>query len=1064
VRFPNHVWQRVIRLMSLSRGQGRGRRSGRVSYQLLSINQLGAVYEALLSYRGFFAAEDLYEVKPAPKKGRATGEEEAEEEGEGEAEEAEAEDAPSSRRGRAGQNGDDKLEIAWFVPGGRLREFKEEERVYDLDDSGHRKLRLHPKGSFIYRLAGRDREKSASYYTPQVLTQCLVKYALKELLGSERVKKADDILTLTVCEPAMGSAAFLNEAVNQLADAYLERKQQEMRRRIPHEDYAQELQKVRMVLADRNVFGVDLNPVAVELAEVSIWLNAIYGETDGEGRPLPARVPWFGYQLFAGNSLIGARRQAYAATSLIKGAKPAWHEGPPRRVDDSTEDREPKYYVRQLMADFLPTDVREAWQIPAGGTPFGFEFISRATFRDVNFGELARSGAEFKVAGREAVRPGFRLCRHCGKVQRTARPGDRAAEQVHSFDCPKRGADEPANLLECLYLYREFESEALRILVPYTRLGVDDQVVQSFMAAVQLGLKRRFGGKVDHIRMVLQDEPGKDGGPRRHYVMLYDSVPGGTGYLHQLLAHDAKTLGDVLRMALEALTRCSCNDDPEKDGCYRCLYQYRLGRQMALVSRETAKAVLSELVEALSSIVRVDTISDIYINPNFDSVLEARFVESLRKLGGAGGLPPVKLVQDIVNGKAGYVLEVGGQRYRVEPQVEVGGQDGVSVPSKPDFVLWPWSAGSPRRPIAVFCDGWAYHKGSLRDDALKRSAILASGCYWVWSVTHLDVAAALAGSLATDLESPLVALARNDGAGAPAGVPRPQESAFTQNAVARLLQWLAIGAGGAARDHSLDAMRRDAAGLGFRMIPSTPQDRFASDAQRAQLLPKLPLYVREPGGGYAPMMSRPNGPVALVGSWPLVLAQGMPASTTWHAPAVALLDEASAADEEALHAAWRRWLQLANAMQFLPGFLAATMSGLDERDYDRFAGPGASSAAPASPSDQPSPCPAWQLATEQALTVLREGLRALAMAGAPPPEAGMELVDDRGRVVADAELAWSDEKLAVLRPDQSDLAESWKRAGWRVVVLDEALRAEDGRPWKTVVAAALRSTIENDEE
>jgi hypothetical protein len=48
-----------------------GRRSGRVSYQLLSINQLGAVYEALLSYRGFFASDDLYEVKPAPKRAAA---------------------------------------------------------------------------------------------------------------------------------------------------------------------------------------------------------------------------------------------------------------------------------------------------------------------------------------------------------------------------------------------------------------------------------------------------------------------------------------------------------------------------------------------------------------------------------------------------------------------------------------------------------------------------------------------------------------------------------------------------------------------------------------------------------------------------------------------------------------------------------------------------------------------------------------------------------------------------------------------------------------------------------
>jgi hypothetical protein len=50
-----------------------------------------------------------------------------------------------------------------------------------------------------------------------------------------------------------------------------------------------------MYLADRNAFGVDLNPVAVELAEVSLWLNAIYGEDETEdGIPRQARVPWFG--------------------------------------------------------------------------------------------------------------------------------------------------------------------------------------------------------------------------------------------------------------------------------------------------------------------------------------------------------------------------------------------------------------------------------------------------------------------------------------------------------------------------------------------------------------------------------------------------------------------------------------------------------------------------------------------------------------------------------------------------------------------------------------------------
>ena len=71
--------------MSVSKPR-KGGRPGRVSYQLLSINQLGAVYEALLSYRGFFAAENLYEVQPEAKKTKAAA---SDEEGEGDQEEGE---------------------------------------------------------------------------------------------------------------------------------------------------------------------------------------------------------------------------------------------------------------------------------------------------------------------------------------------------------------------------------------------------------------------------------------------------------------------------------------------------------------------------------------------------------------------------------------------------------------------------------------------------------------------------------------------------------------------------------------------------------------------------------------------------------------------------------------------------------------------------------------------------------------------------------------------------------------------------------------------------------------
>jgi type I restriction-modification system DNA methylase subunit len=346
VKFRNQTLRKVLELMSLSR-QGKGRR-GRISYAQLGVNQLGEVYEGLLSLSAFFAEEDLYEVKP---------EKDSEERSE--------------------------LEVGYFVPAHRLDEFKKSELVIDFDTK--KAPRKHEKGKFIFRLAGRDRQKSASYYTPQSLTECLVKYALKELLQN---KTADDILKLTICEPAMGSAAFLNEAIDQLAEAYLERKQEELNQRIAHDNITIEKQKVKMLIADRNVFGIDKNPIAMELAEVSLWLNSIYGEPFVVGASAPSDdtlkpfvvgalapsdhdalkrnyervgaltpsdhdalkrdyervalkrnygrvfVPWFGLQLHCGNSLVGARRQVYRRKNVTgskkQGAK--WHEFDPERI------------------------------------------------------------------------------------------------------------------------------------------------------------------------------------------------------------------------------------------------------------------------------------------------------------------------------------------------------------------------------------------------------------------------------------------------------------------------------------------------------------------------------------------------------------------------------------------------------------------------------------------------------------------------------------------------------------------------------------------------------------
>lgn len=300
-KLRNSVLLRIIDLMSIHRG--RSDRPGRISYAALGINQLGAVYEALLSYRGFFAEEKLYEVK------------------------------------RAGDKFDE-LNVGYFVPESELDNYTEDERVRYTDGPNEGLLRTYDKGTFIYRLAGREREKSASYYTPEVLTKSLVKYALKELLEDTT---ADEILELTICEPAMGSAAFLNEAVTQLAEEYLSRKQKELGEMIPSDEYQTELQKVKMYIADRNVYGVDLNPIAVELAEVSLWLNTIY-----EG----AHVPWFGTQLVTGNSLIGARRQVYTRTKAqAKSAAARWFADAPERRPLDGEPRAEDEIYHFLLGD-----------------------------------------------------------------------------------------------------------------------------------------------------------------------------------------------------------------------------------------------------------------------------------------------------------------------------------------------------------------------------------------------------------------------------------------------------------------------------------------------------------------------------------------------------------------------------------------------------------------------------------------------------------------------------------------------------------------------------------------
>ena len=695
------------------------------------------------------------------------------------------------------------------------------------------------------------------------------------------------------------------------------------------------------------------------------------------------------------------------------------------RIDDSADDREPKFYVRQLLVDFEKKDIREAWKVSAASLPFGFEFISHATFRDVNFGEKGKTGNKFKVADNELERPGFKLCRYCGKVQSAHRSRrteeNKETSQLHAFDCDKRQSDDPGNLVDFLYLYREFHSEALRILVPYTKSGVDDEVIHSFIAALQYGLKAQYGGKVDHLRIVTQDEPGLNGGPRRNYVLLYDSVPGGTGYLHQLLSQDAQTLIDVISKAHDGLRSCGCNQDPDKDGCYRCVYQYRQGHAMEKVSRSKAVNVLGELREALKEIERVATVSDIYINPHFDSALEASFIESLKRIEAKNGKRQTRLVTEIVHGKSGYLLEVDKERYWIEPQVACLPSDGIAFASKPDFVVWPATSNSGKRAIAVFCDGWAYHKDQLDEDAKKRSALVASGRFWVWSVTYEDVKSALSGDDSSDLSDLMSYL------------PRTQSSSTIQvdknfingNAISQLIALLSLK-----KDQMDGYLLRNAAGF---TAPLIHRNEATLDEALITYWNGLPHWMQTFPEKSAWASSRPEIEPKIFLRWAASLMNASQLNDL--VPGVVLLDRALTSDEKALHLAWRYWLRIFNLIQVLPGTVIATRENVSSHDLDFFE-PEKLKKKDGTSIDGISSV--WDQCIEKALSALHDGMKLLADANLPPPdEVGYEWSAGGRDVTAEAELCWLEQRVVVLMEHQFDYEPVWSNEDWTVVLAHE---------------------------
>jgi len=697
------------------------------------------------------------------------------------------------------------------------------------------------------------------------------------------------------------------------------------------------------------------------------------------------------------------------------------------RTTDDSDDRHPVFFNKQLLVDYYENDITSAYLIDDDELPFGFEFLSRVSLREVNFGELSLDGQPLRIAGVESRRRGFTICRHCGKVQ------PRTGKAEHTISCPARNSDDEDAFQSCLYLYREFSSEGIRVLLPETTFSGSEQTLHSFIAALQLGLRRTFQGKIDHLQVADFEEPIPGLEHRKRSLVLYDTVPGGTGYLKELM-RDPGPLLKVFENALDTLRSCTCNEDPNKDGCYRCLFAYRNSYDMGETSRDRAIWLLSSVLKRWDKLVEIENLRDAKVNVLLESELEARFIELLNASGTEER--PVAVASQIVHSKPGYFLKIGEASYHIEPQVELGGGQGIAIPSRADFVISPARTGSNTKPIAVFVDGWTYHHDRIGQDLAQRIAIARSGQYHVWSLTWQDIERSgdeksdhyvdlLAPSLAVPGAVNYRQIVRGFDEQFDVGslIDLPQHDGFNW-----LLRFLA--------DPDFKAWTAYAA---VQAVLLTDKHVTGSEERQVQwkdeLDQNLPDFIVDHVRDIGIEVFGQYEYEARMRWFMAATREGVQKLAPEAIRYVAILEDQEAVPEdESFKRLWNGTLRLLNIIQFLPG-LVLNRRGIE---YGTFSDLDLTSAGMGPITPPGFEDEAWKEAKELVLPEYTSVLEALREAGGACPEVGYEITDSAGRVAGMAELAWPAAELVVLDPGDEASTGAFRDAGWTVVGFPEA--------------------------
>jgi DEAD/DEAH box helicase domain-containing protein len=696
------------------------------------------------------------------------------------------------------------------------------------------------------------------------------------------------------------------------------------------------------------------------------------------------------------------------------------------RIGDDSDERVPAFYRRQLLVDVPPESHAGAFRLNREELPFGFEYLRSATFREINFGEVASSADTFQVAGRNEARAGFQICGECGMVRRRSL---RKGQFPHALDCKfSRPGVEPQekDWISSLYLYRELQSEAVRILLPLADVAQSESTKLSFIAALLMGLKTYFKGEVHHLDITEMQEPSAGGFSMSQYLVLYDQIPGGTGYLKELMRSPQNMMG-LLQQAYDRLAACSCAEDETKDGCYRCILAYRNSRIRGLISRREGMKLLREILDAKDSIQAVERLGEAPESHLLESQLEERFVFELGKVKG------LSVLKKVVNGKPGYWLHAQGsddvlRDWELEPQVELGAKEGVKLNTRPDFMIRPVREGDRQTygEWALYLDGFTHHWNKTQDDSRKRMAVLASGRR-VWSLGWHDVVPPEKGTqgLATNY---LLKHRQNDhlelydklaerAAWAPSGIlsgfllngpfqllvkllqdPTPITAQLQQASICDAIGWL--------HAPSLQTKSWADPALGLQAaVPKAVWEHYGSQSERIGM------------GGLLAGLGTDTSPVSMGVCLPIGAFNSVE-RLSQEASLHLTLDDAAEEHSKDFESQWSGFWHAANVLQFAPKFTLGVASDLEADAYNSLLShwqPGLPEGV-ASASDNP----AW--AEVFNLSVLEQSaLAELKAKGVPVPEVGLDLVVGI-ETVGTAELCWPDRQVAVLSPEDGEVA------------------------------------------